>query len=83
MNKENTGNNENFCLLRYEAIGPGQNLPVFRSNVSLQSSRSRSRFEVFKAVIMMNVVFWDLNPSSYFTVDTLRLRYRVQRVNAM
>jgi hypothetical protein len=32
---------------------------------------------------MKNAVFWDINPSSYFTVDTLRLRYRAQPVNAM
>jgi hypothetical protein len=41
------------------------------------------RFEVFMAVTMKKVVFWDIKPSSYFTGDTLRLRYRVQLVNAM
>jgi hypothetical protein len=41
------------------------------------------RFAVFTAVTMKNVVFWDIEPSSYFTGDTLRLRYRVQPVNAM
>jgi hypothetical protein len=41
------------------------------------------RFEVFTAVTMENVVFWDENPSSYFTGDTLRLHYRDQPVNAM
>jgi hypothetical protein len=41
------------------------------------------RFEVFAAVTMKNVVFWDIKPSSYFTGDTLRLRYRVQPVNDM
>jgi hypothetical protein len=40
-------------------------------------------FEGFAAVTMKNVVFWDIKPSSYFTGDTLRLRYRVQPVNAM
>jgi hypothetical protein len=41
------------------------------------------RFEVFTAVTMKNVVFWDIKPISYFTGDTLRLRYSVQPVNAM
>jgi hypothetical protein len=27
---------------------------------------------------MKNVVFWDINPSSYLTGDTLVLRYRAQ-----
>jgi hypothetical protein len=35
------------------------------------------------AVTMKNAVFWDINPSSYFTGDTLRLSYTVQPVNAM
>jgi hypothetical protein len=39
--------------------------------------------KVVTAVTMKNVVFWDLKPSSYFTGDTLRLRYRAQPVNAM
>jgi hypothetical protein len=30
-----------------------------------------------------NVVFWDINLSSYLTGDTLRLHYTVQPVNAM
>jgi hypothetical protein len=41
------------------------------------------RFEVFTAVTMKNVVFWDKKLSSYCTGDTLRLSYRVQPVNAM
>jgi hypothetical protein len=41
------------------------------------------RFEVFTAVIMKNVVFWDIKPGSYLTGDILRLRYRVQPDNAM
>jgi hypothetical protein len=40
------------------------------------------RFEVFVAVTMKNVVFWDIK-TQYFTGDTSRLRYRVQPVNAM
>jgi hypothetical protein len=32
---------------------------------------------------MKNVVFWDIKPSSYFTGDTLRLRYGALSVNAM
>jgi hypothetical protein len=32
---------------------------------------------------MKNAVSWDIKRSSYFTGDTLRLRYRVQPVNAM
>jgi hypothetical protein len=31
---------------------------------------------------MKNAVFWDVNPSSYLTGGTLRLRYRAQPVNA-
>jgi hypothetical protein len=34
------------------------------------------------AVTMKNVVFWDIKTQSYFTGDTLRLRYRVQPVDA-
>jgi hypothetical protein len=41
------------------------------------------RFEVFTAVNMKNVAFWDIKPSSYLTGDTLLLHYRVQPVNAM
>jgi hypothetical protein len=41
------------------------------------------RFEVFTAVTMKNAVFWDIKPSSYFTGNTLRLRYRAQPVNAI
>jgi hypothetical protein len=41
------------------------------------------RSEVFTAVAMKNVVFWDIKPRSYFTGDTLRLRYRAQLVNAI
>jgi hypothetical protein len=47
------------------------------------NSYNYARFEVFTAVTMKNVVFWDIKPSSYFTGDTLRLRYRIQPVNAM
>jgi hypothetical protein len=51
----------------------------------LQSPASKRdvRFEVFMAVIMKNAVLWDIKPSSYLTVDTLRLYYRNQPVNAM
>jgi hypothetical protein len=35
------------------------------------------------AVLMKNAVFWDINPISYYTGDTLRLSYRAQPVNAM
>jgi hypothetical protein len=45
--------------------------------------RSYVRSEVFTAVTMKNVVVWDIKTSSYFTGDTLRLRYRVQPANAM
>jgi hypothetical protein len=41
------------------------------------------RFEVFTAMIMKNVVFWDIKSCSYFTGDTLRFCYRDQPVNAM
>jgi hypothetical protein len=40
-------------------------------------------FQVFTAVTIKNGVSWDIKPSSYFIGDTLRLRYRVQPVNAM
>jgi hypothetical protein len=45
--------------------------------------RAYVRLEVFTAVTMKNVVFWEIKPSSYFRGDTLRLRYRAQLVNAM
>jgi hypothetical protein len=41
------------------------------------------RFEVFTAVTMKNVVFWDKNSSSYLTRNILLLRSRTQPVNAM
>jgi hypothetical protein len=41
------------------------------------------RLEVFTELTVKNVVFWDIITQFYFTVDTLRLRYRVQPVNAM
>jgi hypothetical protein len=41
------------------------------------------RSEVFTAATMKNAVVWDIKPSSYFTGDTLFLRYIVQPVNAM
>jgi hypothetical protein len=41
------------------------------------------RFEVFTAVAMKNVVFWDIKLSPYLTGDTLRLHYTAQPVNAM
>jgi hypothetical protein len=39
--------------------------------------------EAFTAVTMKNLVFWDIKPTSYLTGDILRLRYRVQPVNAI
>jgi hypothetical protein len=41
------------------------------------------RLEVFTAVTMKNVVFWDRKPSSYLKGDTSRLRHKVQPFNAM
>jgi hypothetical protein len=41
------------------------------------------RFQVFTAVTMKNVVFWDIKPSSYLIGSTLRLRHTGQAVNAM
>jgi hypothetical protein len=41
------------------------------------------RFDISVAVTMKNAVFWDIKTSSYFTGDILRLRYRVQPVDAM
>jgi hypothetical protein len=51
--------------------------------VTLLTKGGQVRFEVFTAVTTENAVFWDIKPSSYFTGDTLRLRYRAQPVNAM
>jgi hypothetical protein len=48
-----------------------------------EKQKSGVRFDVFTAVTMKNVVFWDIKPSSYFTGDTLRLSYRVQTVNVV
>jgi hypothetical protein len=44
--------------------------------------KRRLRFEVFTAVTVKNVVFWDIKSQFVFQGDTLRLRYRVQPVNA-
>jgi hypothetical protein len=41
------------------------------------------RFEVFTAVTMKNTVLWDINPSTYFTRNTLLLCNRNQPVNAL
>jgi hypothetical protein len=41
------------------------------------------RFEVFTAVTMKIVVFWDTETISYFKGDTLHLYYSVQPVNAI
>jgi hypothetical protein len=41
------------------------------------------RFEVFTAVTMKKVLFWDIKPSSYLTENISRVRYRAQPVNAM
>jgi hypothetical protein len=49
----------------------------------IENCKELVRFEVFTAVTMKIGVFWDIKPISYFTGDTLRLRYRVQPVNAM
>jgi hypothetical protein len=49
----------------------------------LRNRKYYVRFEVSTAVTMKNAVFWDMKPSSYFTGDTLHLRYRVQPVNAL
>jgi hypothetical protein len=41
------------------------------------------RFEVFTAVTMKNVVFWDIKASPYLAGHKLPLRYSVQPVNAI
>jgi hypothetical protein len=41
------------------------------------------RFEVFSAVTMKNVVFWDIINPVRTSQETLRLRNRAQPVNAM
>jgi hypothetical protein len=38
--------------------------------------------EIFTAVTMKNVVFWDIKPSTYLTRNTLHLRYSDQPINA-
>jgi hypothetical protein len=48
-----------------------------------QKNKYFKRFEDFTAVAMKAAIFWDKNPSSYLTGDTLRLHYRDQPVNAM
>jgi hypothetical protein len=58
----------------------------FRVELNLPNTlttRHNVGVEVFSAVTVKNVVFWDIKHSSYFTGNTLRLRYRVQPVNAM
>jgi hypothetical protein len=41
------------------------------------------RFEVFTALAMKNAVFWDMKTQFVPHRNTLRLRYRVQQVNAL
>jgi hypothetical protein len=52
-------------------------------NFLLNQNLSYVRFKVFTAVTTQNAVFWDIKPSSYFTGDTLHLRYRTHPLNAM
>jgi hypothetical protein len=59
-----------YTNFRYDWCRRSNNIKVVRS-------------EFFTAVTMKNAVLWDIKPSSYFTEDTLRLRYRAQPVNAM
>jgi hypothetical protein len=40
-------------------------------------------YEVFTAVTMQNAIFWDIKTQFDLTGDILRLRYRVQSVNAI
>jgi hypothetical protein len=42
-----------------------------------------SEIRILTSEGIKNVVFWGIKRSSYFTGDTLRLRYRAQPVNAM
>jgi hypothetical protein len=62
-----------FVLQRRHITSPQQS-PVGKCYV---------RFEVFRAVTVKNVDFWDINTTSYLTVDILRLPYRVQPINAI
>jgi hypothetical protein len=41
------------------------------------------KIEVFVAVELNDIVFWDIKPSSYLTGNTLSLCYRAQPVNAV
>jgi hypothetical protein len=69
----------------YENVEQSSELPVkWLGDVEgRRALTGHVRFEVFTALTVKNVVFWDIKPSSYFTGDTLRLRYRVQPVNSM
>jgi hypothetical protein len=64
-----------ICLLlesygtKFWDVGTGRNIHV--------------RFQVSTAVTKKIADFWDINPISYFTGDTVRLHYRVQPVNTM
>jgi hypothetical protein len=40
-------------------------------------------FEVFSAVTVKDVVFWDIKSSLYLTGNTLHFCYGIQPVNAM
>jgi hypothetical protein len=57
-----------------------QATPYFSATESSQLTLS---IELFKAVIMKNVVFWDKKPSLYLTENTLLIRYIAQPVNTM
>jgi hypothetical protein len=40
-----------------------------------EANKSHVRFQVFTAVAMKNVIFWDRKSGSYLTGDNLPLRY--------
>jgi hypothetical protein len=64
-------------------LGPHKRSRNMDGTTSLRRSKDFPTSEDFAAVIMKNVVFWDIQLSSYFTGSTLLLRYRVHSVNAM
>jgi hypothetical protein len=55
----------------------------FELHFGCKSKVEDVRFEVFTAVSVKNVVFWDIKPKLYLTENTLHLRYGPQPVNAM
>jgi hypothetical protein len=67
-------------LCTVNQTSPGESIPHHLLSYNFSEFVS---FEVFMVVTLKNTVFWDINPSSSLTGDTLLLHYRAQPVNAM